>query len=165
MDKFLYVMKITNFNEPFITLNSMNNLPNQPSINFWIISILAFLWNLIGVFAYLGQSFMSEEIIKSLSQSEQNYFSNLPAWVTAAFASAVFSGLFGAIALLLRKKIAFLLYIFSLITLIIQHYYNFYIQNDIDISGMDMILPLATLFIGILLISFASKMIKIRILS
>ena len=158
-------MKISNFNAHHFKYIPMKNISKQPSINFWIISILALLWNLIGIFAYLGQSFMTENAIQSLSQSEQNYLSNLPAWVTAAFASAVFAGLFGAVGLLIRKKIALPLFVFSLITLIIQQQYNFFIQNDIDINGVKLILPLMTLFIGIFLVWFSSKMSKIGVLN
>ena len=158
-------MKISNFNAHHFKYIPMKNISKQPSINFWIISILALLWNLIGVFAYLGQSFMSKNAIQSLSQIEQNYLSNLPAWVTAAFASAVFAGLFGAVGLLIRKKIALPLFVFSLITLIIQQQYNFFIQNDIDINGVKLILPLMTLFIGIFLVWFSSKMSKIGVLN
>jgi len=158
-------MKISNFNAHHFKYIPMKNISKQPSINFWIISILALLWNLIGIFAYLGQSFMSKNAIQSLSQSEQNYLSNLPAWVTAAFASAVFAGLFGAVGLLIRKKIALPLFVFSLITLIIQQQYNFFIQNDIDINGVKLILPLMTLFIGIFLVWFSSKMSKIGVLN
>jgi hypothetical protein len=75
----------------------MNQTTNQTSINFWIICSLALFWNLIGVIAYFGQTFMSEEIFSSLSKTEQNYFLNMPVWVTASFATAVFTGVFGAV--------------------------------------------------------------------
>jgi|TARA_B110000902_G_scaffold214695_1_gene246825 hypothetical protein len=143
----------------------MINQPPRPTNNFWIISILAILCNLIGVFAYIGQSFMSENVMKLLSESEQKYFHNLPTWVTAAFASAVFAGLFGSVGLLLRKKIVYPLFLFSLISLIVHQNYNFFIQNDIQITGLDLILPLATIFIGIFLVWFSSKMNKIGVLT
>ena len=81
----------------------MNKQSNHVPKIFWILGIIALVWNLVGVFAYLGQSFMSDEILKTLSKSEQSYFTNIPAWVTAAFATAVFAGLFGSICLLFRS--------------------------------------------------------------
>lgn len=88
----------------------MNQTTNQTSINFWIICSLALIWNLIVVIAYFGQTFMSEEIFSSLSKTEQNYFLNMPVWVTAAFAAAVFTGVSGAISLLLKKNPQFFYY-------------------------------------------------------
>ena len=143
----------------------MKTLPTLPSIKFWIISILAFLWNLLGVTAYLGQSFMSEDVMQLLSESEQKYFQNLPALVTAAFASAVFAGLFGAVGLLLRKKIAVPLFLFSLVSLILHQNYNFFIQDDIEITGVDLILPLTTILIAVFLVWLSSKMSKIGVLT
>ena len=58
----------------------------------------------MGVVAYLGQTFMSEEILKTLSKSEQHYFSNMPAWVTAAFATAVFAGVLDLLLYYLKKR-------------------------------------------------------------
>ena len=82
----------------------MNATSIQPSLNFNLICSLALVWNLIGVVAYLGQTFMGQQTLLSLSKSEQYYFSNMPAWVTAVFATAVFSGVFGSIAMLLKKR-------------------------------------------------------------
>ena len=142
----------------------MNKQSNQTPNSFWIIGILALFWNLVGVFAYLGQTFMSDEILKTLSKSEQNYFTTIPAWVTAAFATAVFAGLFGSICLLFKKKIAFFLFLISLVALILQHNYNFYIQDYMKITGAQLILPFATTLIGGFLLWFAYKMDKKNLL-
>ncbi len=133
-----------------------NHLPN----NFWIIGIIAMLWNLVGVFAYLSQTFMSDEILKTLSKSEQSYFINIPAWVTAAFATAVFARLFGSICLLFRKKIALFLFLISFVALILQHSYNLFIQEFMNIGGSQLILPILITLIGIILLWFSYKMDK-----
>ena len=49
----------------------MNKTSIRPSVNFYIISSLALVWNLIGVFAYLGQTFMEEQALSSLSKDER----------------------------------------------------------------------------------------------
>ena len=78
----------------------------KPANLFWLISTLALIWNLIGVFNYLTQAFMTDEILASLPQDQQLMYQEVPAWVTAAFAVAVFSGTIGAVLMLLKKKIA-----------------------------------------------------------
>ena len=77
----------------------------KPANLFWLISTLALIWNLIGVFNYLTQAFMTDEILASLPQDQQIMYQEVPAWVTAAFAVAVFSGTIGAVLMLLKKKI------------------------------------------------------------
>ena len=88
----------------------MNKTTIRPSKYFFVISSLAVFWNFLGVFAYLSQAFMIQKILLTLTKPEQYYFSNMPAWVTAVFATAVFSGFFGSIAMLFKKKIATVLY-------------------------------------------------------
>ena len=136
----------------------MNKTSNSPSINFWIISSIALVWNIMGVFAYLGQTFMSTEVLSSLPKAEQYYFSNMPAWVTAAFASAVFSGVFGSVGLLFRKKIAYILFSISIITLLVHQAYNFFIQDYLEIIGIKLILPISTTIIGLYLYRYSAKM-------
>ena len=138
----------------------MNTTSNRPSINFWIISSLALVWNLMGVFAYLGQTFMSQKILLTLPKPEQHYFSNIPAWVTAAFATAVFAGVFGSIGLIFKKKVANFLFSISIISMLTHQFYNFFIQDYIAISGKELALPLSTTLIGFFLLWYSYKMSK-----
>mgnify|MGYP000064560396 FL=1 len=143
----------------------MEQTSNRPSITFWIISILALIWNIMGLVAYVGQTFMSGEIHKTLPKPEQHYFSNMPAWITAAFATAVFAGIFGSLALLFKKKMANFLFIISMIALLVQQNYNFFIQDYIEIHGIKLILPMATITIGFFLLWFSYKMSKQGVLN
>ena len=138
----------------------MNETSNRPSINFWIFSSLALVWNSMWVLAYISQTFMNQKVLLTLSKAEQHYFSSIPAWVTAAFATAVFAGVFGSIALIFKKRIANFLFSISMISLLIHQLYNFFIQNYMAISGMELILPIATTSIGFFLLYFSFKMNK-----
>ena len=82
----------------------MTNSVSKPPMWFWIVSALALLWNLAGVMAYLGQAYMSIENLEKMSQAERLLYESQPAWVTGAFAVAVWGGALGCIALLLKKK-------------------------------------------------------------
>ena len=84
----------------------MTSYLRKPRRLFYVISSLALVWNLMGVFNYLGQVLMSDEVLASLPKDQQLLYQDDPAWVTAAFAVAVFSGTLGAVFLLLKKKIA-----------------------------------------------------------
>ena len=91
----------------------MTKTSTKPTLIYWIIAVIAVLWNIMGVVAYLKQAYLTEEALAKLPEADQMYYTNVPAWVTAAFAIAVFSGTFGCIALLLRKKLATILLIIS----------------------------------------------------
>jgi len=79
---------------------------NKPTVGFWIISAIAFVWNLMGVLNYLSQAYMTEDVKALLPEGQRQYMETVPPWATAAFAIAVFTGVLGCLALLFRKKIA-----------------------------------------------------------
>lgn len=127
----------------------------KPNTIFWAIGIAALLWNILGVGAYLAQAYMTDDTLALLPQEDQDFYNNIPAWVTATFALSVFSGLFGCIALLMRKKIAIPLFTLSLICVLAQQVYNFFLQDDVTLSGSRMIGPIMIIVISFFLMWFA----------
>lgn len=133
------------------------NTITKPTPLYWLISIVALFWNFMGIIAYLGQAYISDDALKMLPEENQLYFSNVPAWVTAAFAVAVFGGFLGAIGLIIRKKRAYFLFVISFLALVAQHVYNFFIQNYIEMTGSQMILPIVTFIVALFLIYFSKQ--------
>ena len=107
----------------------------KPPVWFWIVGSIALLWNLLGVQAYIMQVTMSSEAIAALPEAERALYEDLPTWATAAFATAVWGGAFASLVLLLRKSIAYHLFILSLIGIVIQMIYNVFISNSIEVYG------------------------------
>lgn len=135
----------------------MTNSLNKPTPTFWIIGVLALFWNIMGVAAYLGQAYMTDEILSALPEAEQLYYTNVPAWVTATFAIAVFTGFVGSIALLIRKKWAVTLFILSLLAVLLQFVYNFFIQDYMELAPSKAIMPIIVIGIAVFLIWYSKK--------
>lgn len=133
----------------------------KPPMWFWIVSILALLWNLAGVMAYIGQAYMSVEDLQALSQAERDLFEAQPAWVTGAFAVAVWGGTLGSIFLLIRKKWAKPVFVISLVGILAQMSYNFFMSDTFDVYGTSaMAMPIMIVVVGIALIFFSNLGIK-----
>ncbi|PKQ44941.1 hypothetical protein [Confluentibacter flavum] len=98
----------------------MTNYKVKPPVWFWIVSVIALFWNVMGVDQYLGQAYKTDRWRLALTEAQLEMASNLPAWLTAAFAIAVFTAVLGSIGLLLRKKWSYSLFIISLIAVIVQ---------------------------------------------
>jgi len=144
----------------------MTNYLRKPTGLFWIISSMALVWNLMGVFNYLTQAFMTNEVLASLPKDQQLLYEDVPAWVTAAFATAVFSGTLGALLLLLKKKIASTFFILSFIGIIIQITYGLLISENTNGYGpLGLIMPLMIIAIGGYLIWYSKKAAEHRWLS
>ncbi len=144
----------------------MTNYLRKPTGLFWIISSMALVWNLMGIFNYLTQAFMTNEVLASLPKDQQLLYEDVPAWVTAAFATAVFSGTLGALLLLLKKKIASTFFILSFIGIIIQMTYGLLISENTNGYGpLGLIMPLMIIAIGGYLIWYSKKAAEHRWLS
>lgn len=130
----------------------------KPPTWFWVISGVALAWNLLGVMAYLGQTMMSPEDIAKLPLEEQNLYTNIPAWTTAAFATAVFGGALGSSLLLLRKALAKPVFMISMAGIIIQMVYNFFISKAFNVYGPGAaVMPIMVILIGAGLIFFSIR--------
>jgi CHASE2 domain-containing sensor protein len=144
---------------------TMNYL-RKPSNLFWVISSIALVWNLMGVFNYLDQAFMTDKILETLPKEQQILYQDVPAWVTAAFAIAVFSGTLGSLLLLLKKKIATTFFIISFLGIVGQMSYGLLIDQNSDSYGpMGIALPIIIIAFGGYLIWYSRKANEHRWLS
>jgi len=138
----------------------------KPSTSFWVISILAIIWNLIGVIVYLGQAYMTDDMKALMTEEQLAIIENSPIWATAAFAIAVWFGLLGSILLTLRKKLSKSVLYISLLGVIVQLIYNFFMSNAIEVYGTQGIIQsLITLAISLFLVSYAKQADKKDLLS
>ena len=131
---------------------------NQQPKSFYVIASIALIWNLIGVFQYLGMAYMSAETFNSLDEPMQRYINNEPAWVRAAFALAVFSASIASIALLMRKAWSHPVFVFSAVCVIGQNIYSFYIQKDLELTSQNSIGSLFILGVALFLIFYSKRL-------
>lgn len=125
---------------------------------FWVISVIALLWNLAGAGAYLQHALMTLDDLAQLPQGERLLYESQPSWVTAAFAIAVWGGTLGCIALLLQKKWAKPVLLFSLLGVLVQMAHSFFLTNSLEVYGPGaVVMPIMVLIISIALIFFARK--------
>ncbi|WP_422859306.1 hypothetical protein ACOKFD_18855 [Flagellimonas sp. S174] len=126
-----------------------------------MVSIIAFLWNAMGVFNYLNQAYNKEAMLEPLNQVQREAFESIPTWATAAFAIAVFSGILGSLGLLLRKKWAKPLFTLSLIAAVAQFISWLFISKATEAFGPSAyFMPIIVVILGIYLILFSKKGIQ-----
>ena len=81
--------------------------------SFWVIGAVGLIFNLLGCMNFISQ--MNAENVASMPDVYRAIVESRPAWGTAAFAVAVFGGALACILLLLRKSVAFYLFILALV--------------------------------------------------
>jgi hypothetical protein len=136
-----------------------SKVTTKPPVWFWIVSVVALLWNLMGAMAYLAQAFITDEGKAMLPADKLELMENTPAWATAAFAIAVWAGVLGCIGLLVRKKWARPVLLVSLLGILVQMAYAFFMTNAAEVYGVveGVVMPLLLIGIGISLVLFAKS--------
>ena len=98
---------------------------NKPSVWYWVICIVLFLWSLMGVVDFVMTQTHNEAYLASYPQEMLDYWFAFPFWVNLAWGVAVFGGLFGWGLMLLRRSLAVPLFILSFLGLIATTFYSF----------------------------------------
>jgi hypothetical protein len=133
------------------------NLTKVP-MTFWIIGVIALLWNLMGLSAFLYDVTMTPERLAELPVEMQEIYNNNPFWVKTAYGVATIGGTLGAIGLLMRKGWSVTLFLLSLLGIIIQTSYNFFGTNLREFATTEeLILPVMVMIIALFLWYYAKK--------
>jgi hypothetical protein len=123
--------------------------PRRPPGWFWVVGVLVALWMLVGVLAWCVDLGMSPERLAQLPQAQQELHAARPQWVFVVYTIAVFTGLAGAILLLLRHRFAKTLFLVSLLAAVLQFGYVFAAMDALALLGPAMALPLPAMVIAV----------------
>ena len=107
---------------------------NDEAINgvhwsFWVISVVALIWNAMGVMNFFMQ--MNPDVLAKYSETARSIVESQPTWASGAFAIGVFGGALGSVLLLLRKSVAVHLFIASLIGVIVTITYTLSVDVEL----------------------------------
>ncbi len=150
-----------NHDEPAKEENAAN-APQAPTW-YWVVAIVALLWNLMGLLAFFGQVTMTPETIAELPEEQQPLYENIPVWVNIAFACAVIGGTLGCVGLLMRRKWALPVLVLSLLGVLVQMSHSFFMSDAIAVLGPTaLVMSLLVIIIGILLFGLAQFSISKR---
>ena len=141
-------------------MNDVTNIEQSIEMPRWFTTIVwvAFVWNLLGVMAFVMQMNMTPEVIAALPEKEQLMYQNIPLWATIAFGFAVSAGAIGSLCLALKKSLALLILIVSLIGVMVQMYHVFFILDSIAVYGPESaVMPGMVIIIAIGLVVLANK--------
>jgi hypothetical protein len=111
---------------------------------FWIVAVLALLWEGMGCYAYLTQISAADDA--------------MPVWVSAAFAVAVWVGVSGAILLLMRQRLARTAFAVSLLAVLVQFGGTLLVVKGTPAAGLGM--AAAVVAAAVILLWFSDYALK-----
>jgi len=140
----------------------MHDTPaSRPPLHFWIVAVLALLWNAVGAFDYLATQLRLESYMSGFGEEQLAFFYGLPTWAVAAWAIAIWSAVFGSLALLFRMRWAVALFIISLAAMLISAFHNFVLSNGLEIMGaFGAVFSGVIAAIGVFLIVYSRAMLR-----
>lgn len=92
---------------------------------YWLIAIALLAWNVIGLVALLFDPVIGLGDVSKLDPAQQRLYAARPAIAFYGFVLATVAGTAGAIALMLRRKIALWLFVASAVGFVLQNAWLF----------------------------------------
>ncbi|KQX20174.1 MULTISPECIES: hypothetical protein [unclassified Sphingomonas] len=97
---------------------------------YWVVGVVLLLWGAAGLFAFYSQlTTPYERMVAEMGKLAADCIKGMPGWLWWVYGVAVWSGVFGTIALLLRRAWAQPLYLISLAAVIVQFGHSFLIAK------------------------------------
>ncbi len=127
---------------------------------YWVIAVIALLWNLMGCTILFTEVFAQESMMESMTEAQKEWARSTPKWIYLVFAISVSTGIAGSICLLVRKRSSVPLFITSVVAVLIQMGYTMLLAGGLQIMGPSgAVMPTIVILLAIswLLFSLYSK--------
>jgi len=139
-------------------------MPNSKiPVWFWIVAVLALLWNLMGAFAFVTDLMATPAVLAETYTAEQiKFLDTYPSWTKIFYGIATIGGLLASIGLLMRKRWALGFFCVSLLGVLIQQGHSIFMTNAREVFGDATALhfPIGIIVIAIILIFFTKSSIS-----
>ncbi|MGX6646439.1 hypothetical protein ACWCOP_00680 [Maricaulaceae bacterium MS644] len=129
---------------------------------FYLVALVAVLWNAMGVFDYIMTQYRVESYMAAFTEAQLDYFYGFPGWYVAVWATAVFSALGASLLLVVRMKLATPLFALSAVLFVISAVYIFGFTAALEIMGMGNVVFSAVIFATLLGLWWFSRMAERR---
>ena len=138
-------------------MSEINKIPTW----FWIVAVISLLWNAMGVMQFFQTMLMGSDDLAKFTAEQQQHYKDTPLWAHAAFGFATIGGLLGALLLLMRKKMALVVFIVSLVAVLLQMVNAFVLMNGMEAFGPGgLSMPIMIVAFSIFMIWFCKFSIK-----
>lgn len=121
----------------------------------WVVGIAGTLFNFIGVFDFTMAHVQGPKYLESagMTPPQVAHYMAMPLWATAIWAIGVFAAFIASILLLMRRRLAYPLFVLSLAAFAVHLFYEYVLTNGGALMGQAMAITSAV--ITALLVCFA----------
>jgi len=131
----------------------------QVPTSLWIVGVLALLWNLIGIGAFVMQLAMPAEALQAMPAEQRAIYEATPAWLYVFYGLATFGGALGSLGLLLRRRWASPVYLVALAALVLQVVASYAVTPAWSVGGAaTLVFPVFLVVVAVALWLFSRRM-------
>ena len=133
----------------------MTDTTGKAPWHLWLVGVIAVLFNSIGVFDFVMSMTQGAKYMASAGMTPDQiaHYQGMPAWMTAVWAIGVWGAFLASILLLMRRKVAFPVFVLSLAAFLISLLYTYVLTDGGAVMGRSM--AIASAVIAILLLFFS----------
>jgi hypothetical protein len=133
--------------------------PQRTPWHFWVIAVVALLWNGFGAYDYIMSQTAGDAYLTSMGMTapQIDYLKAMPAWMTGVWALGVWGAMAGAVLMLLRSRWAVAAFAASLVGLLISLFYTHVLSNGYEVMGQQSVIMNAVITAGALFFVWYSR--------
>jgi len=126
----------------------------------WVVGVVSLLWNSVGALDFVMTQTKNATYMRGFTSAQLEFYYGFPLWVVAAWGITVWGGVLGSLLLLLRKRQAVHLFLFSAICMVLTDIYSFALSNGLKVMGgaWALIFSAVIFVIGVLSLLYARSM-------
>ena len=145
-------------------VSTMTNLTMKAPWHLWLVGVIAVLFNAIGVFDFVmsmaqGGSYM---VSAGMTPAQIAHYQNMPIWMTAVWTIGVWGAMLGSVLILLRNKLAFLVFAVSLTAFLVSLLYTYVLTDGGEVMGRGMVIASVTITLLLLFFIWYSRLMTKR---
>ena len=125
----------------------MTNTPEKAPWHVWLIGVFALLFNSIGLFDFAMSMVQGAEYQASagMTPAQIAHYQEMPTWMTIVWAVGVFGAFLASILLLVRKKLAWPVFVVSLVAFLVSLHYTYVLTGGGAVMGQQMVITSAVI--------------------
>ena len=142
----------------------MTSAPMKSPWHLWLIGVIAVLFNAIGVFDFVMSMAQGAKYQASAGMTPDQiaHYQQMPGWMMVVWAVGVFGAFGASILLLLRRKLAWPVFVLSLAAFLVSVLHTYVLTNGGAIMGQQMAIVSAVIAGLLVFFSWYSRLMAMR---
>ncbi len=142
----------------------MTDAPMKTPWHLWLVGVIAVLFNAIGVFDFVMSMTQGAAYMASVGMTPDQiaHYQEMPGWMTVVWAVGVFAAFLASIFILMRRKLAFPVFVLSLAAFLVSLLYTYVLTDGGAVMGQQMAITSGVITVLLIFFGWYSRFMTAR---